>query len=61
MVSATHIKPPLGLTPKYVWEELRRREILAAMQRYAIAEKAAPIEWCNELAELWRMDLREGK
>ena len=49
-------KPPLGLTPKNIWEEQmqhqRRQDIHAAMQRYIEAGKDIPNEWLYELAQL---------
>lgn len=55
----THLiepKPPLGLTPKNIWEEQvqhqRRQDIHAAMQRYIEAGKEIPNNWLEELLEL---------
>ena len=49
-------KPPLGLTPKNIWEEQmqhqRRQDIHAAMQRYIEAMKDIPNNWLEELIEL---------
>lgn len=49
-------KPPLGLTPKNLWEEQmqhqRRQDIHAAMQRYIEAGKEIPNNWLEELLEL---------
>lgn len=49
-------KPPLGLTPKNIWEEQmqhqRRQDIHAAMQRYIEAGKEIPNDWLHELLEL---------
>lgn len=42
-------KPPLGLTPKRTWEEMRKEEIKAAINRYMEANKAIPLEWIEEL------------
>lgn len=48
--------PPLGLTPKNIWEERmqhqRRQDIHAAMQRYIEAGKEIPNNWLEELLEL---------
>lgn len=50
------VKPPLGLTPKNIWEEQmqhqRRQDIHAAMQRYIEAGKEIPNEWLYELVQL---------
>lgn len=49
-------KPPLGLTPKNIWEEQmqhqRRQDIHTAMQRYIEAGKDIPNNWLRELIEL---------
>ena len=45
-------KPPIGLTPRHIVQDNRMREILAAMERYALAEQMIPIEWINEYNEL---------
>lgn len=45
-------RPPLGLTPKYICDETRIAEILAAIERYNEAGKAVPGEWNLELSAL---------
>lgn len=45
-------KPPLGLTPKFVWDTMRINDILNAMERYSYANKPIPVEWINELKSL---------
>ncbi|MCD8308452.1 MAG: hypothetical protein LUD19_01260 [Clostridia bacterium] len=45
-------KPPLGLRPKFVVDEQRRAEIIAAIQRYGEAGKAIPQEWIDEYNSL---------
>lgn len=42
-------KPPLGLQPWNVHDNLRVQDILAAIQRYVVANKAVPNEWLEEL------------
>ena len=42
-------KPPLGLTPKYIWDSQRLFDIINAIHRYAQAEKPVPGEWVDEL------------
>ena len=46
-------KPPLGLVPKYIWEQQRVVAICEAMLRYAKAGKKMPTLWIIELEELW--------
>jgi hypothetical protein len=46
------VKPPIGLSPTYIWKSLRVKDILAAMVRYHEAGKAIPATWIEELAEL---------
>lgn len=45
-------KPPIGLTPKHIVQNLRMTEILAAIERYLNAEQIIPIEWIEEYNEL---------
>lgn len=45
-------KPPLGLRPRYIAEEMRIREIEDAVARYKNADKIVPSEWVDELLEL---------
>jgi len=45
-------KPPLGLMPRHIWLEHRRRELIAAMRLYKIAGKAVPGIWINEFLNL---------
>lgn len=47
-----NIKPPLGLTPKYIWEEKRLQEISEAIGRYAAISAQIPQEWLEEYNEL---------
>lgn len=46
-------KPPLGLQPRYVFDEntnkKRIHEISKAMKRYSDADKPMPKEWVDEL------------
>lgn len=46
------VKPPLGLTPRYIVDEHRLKSIDDAMLRYAIAQKEIPQEWHDERDEL---------
>ncbi len=43
-------KPPLGLKPKWVHDQQRQGEILAAINRYLEARKTPPKEWALEFA-----------
>lgn len=49
-------KPPLGLTPKYIWHEkllkVRLDEVTAAMKRYIEALHLIPTEWIEEYNQL---------
>ncbi|CAL9966221.1 hypothetical protein VPHD528_0113 [Vibrio phage D528] len=51
-------KPPLGVTPRHIHEQdvatSRIYEILDASKRYMDANLIPPIEWGNELADLYR-------
>lgn len=42
-------KPPIGLTPKWLWIEQRRNEIVKAMGRYKEAGLPIPKKWTKEL------------
>ena len=41
-------KPPLGLRPRFVYEQQRIDEIEEAMVRYIGAAKEIPVEWLEE-------------
>lgn len=45
-------KPPIGLKPKNIHNEERRKEIISAMRRYDDAGMDIPSEWIEELLEL---------
>ena len=45
-------KPPIGLTPQYIWKSQRIEDILSAMERYSEVKKPIPIEWVKELKQL---------
>lgn len=45
-------KPPIGLTPKYVRDELRKTDITNAIERFVTARKPIPIAWVEEWNEL---------
>ncbi|NGM81226.1 hypothetical protein G5B47_02235 [Paenibacillus sp. 7124] len=47
-----YIKPPLGLTPRFIVEERRIDEIKAAVTRYFDAGRKVPADWIAEYNEL---------
>lgn len=46
-------KPPLGLTPKWLHDSRRAKEILDAIERYADANLPIKKEWVEELKDLF--------
>lgn len=50
-------KPPLGLTPRYIWNTRRMADILDAMKRYSDAQKPIPACWVLELRELINQEM----
>jgi hypothetical protein len=46
------VKSPLGLKPKYIADEERKKDIISATQRYLEAGKKIPIEWIEEYNEI---------
>ena len=50
---ANIIKPPLGLTPRWIRDVERFEEIISAMKRYSQAGMPIPIEWIEEVDELY--------
>ena len=49
--TAKHTKPPLGVTPRWLADEMRVREIAEAILRYTEVGKPVPQEWLDELNE----------
>ena len=45
--------PPIGLVPRFVRDQERALEILAAMSRYVRDGKKIPRAWLGELAEIY--------
>jgi len=43
-------KPPLGLKPKWIHDQQRQGEVMAAISRYLEANKIPPKEWVIEFA-----------
>lgn len=50
---ANIITPPLGLTPRWIRDMERFEEIISAMKRYSQAGMPIPIEWIEEVDELY--------
>ena len=46
------IKPPIGLRPKWLWKEMRKKEIMEAIIRYKDAGKGIDTDWMEEYIEL---------
>jgi len=51
---------PLGLAPKWVWQNNRITQIIEAMNRYITANLEIPIIWVEEYNELVA-DVRKKK
>lgn len=47
--------PPLGIMPKWVWLEKRKKELREAIERYMISLYPVPEEWVDEYNELIRI------
>ena len=45
-------KPPLGIMPRTIWEEKRKKDIVDAMKRYVDEGAHIPLDWINELYDL---------
>ena len=41
-------KVPIGIQPRWVYEEARKHEITSAISRYIEADVPIPIEWVEE-------------
>lgn len=52
LVKKKIVKPPLGLRPRWVVDELRMNEISEAITRYMNAGRDIPDEWLEEWQEL---------
>jgi len=52
--SSRCLRPPNGLIPRFIREENRRDEIVAAMNRYTTAGCRIPTEWLEEYNDLVR-------
>jgi len=45
-------KPPIGIIPKWLHNEQRQQQLMAAIIRYADAGRTIPVEWVTEFNEL---------
>lgn len=45
-------KPPLGLVPKFIRQEQRKKEVERAIKRYEVAGYRVPDTFFKELAEI---------
>jgi hypothetical protein len=45
-------QPPIGIMPRYIWDEIRLRELAAAISRYVAVYRPVPAEWIEEYNEL---------
>lgn len=41
-------KPPLGITPKYIWDKQRINDLRDAINRYCLNGYEVPFEWIDE-------------
>jgi len=46
------IRPPLGLTPKFIRQEERLSKIIEVIQRYFEVKKEINIDWINEYNDI---------
>lgn len=56
-----HIKPPLGVTPRDMWDRKRQEELAAAMKRYLEAGEQIPKEWLDEYNEISDKQTKQNK
>lgn len=45
-------KPPLGIMPRYIWDESRLTQLEQAIERRIVKVNTIPIEWIEERNEL---------
>ena len=50
-------KPPLGITPRYIIDEQRAREIICGVLRFIDAGRPVPRKWLEELFD--RVNIQE--
>ena len=46
------IAPPLGVMPRFIWDEKRLEDLKGAIGRYLAANKPIHIKWVEEYNEL---------
>lgn len=54
-------KPPLGIMPKWLWEEVRLKELKEAIERYTNEYLPINVKWVNEYNELIQTIQRREK
>lgn len=47
-----HKKPPIGVMPRFIWEENRLIALKGAIDRFTEVNQPIPIEWIEEYNEL---------
>lgn len=52
-IKPPHPRPPLGITPRYIVDQMRMNEIEAAVLRFLQAGKVPRAEWVEEYRELY--------
>ncbi len=52
-IEEENVKPPLGITPRFINDEKRHDEISLAITRYVSANKEFPAEWRDEYNEIF--------
>lgn len=45
-------KPPLGVMPRFLWDERRMVDLTEAIERFTEAGAPVPVEWYYELIEV---------
>lgn len=55
-----YVKPPLGVTPRIIWDEQRIKDIKEAIERRTTALEKIPVEWINEYNELLENTFRRN-
>lgn len=59
------MKPPLGIIPKGIWQEMRLTELKGAIERYLLAGLEVDLAWvkelnelCEELGHTWSIEIK---
>lgn len=45
-------RPPLGIIPKWLWDEKRKYELFETIVRYRVSGRLIPEIWRDELIDL---------